>query len=182
MGEIPQKPQSLFDLISQVEEFKSSKPHSSPLSSSQKRARTIARLCLVQALYQMDIGGTGLETVISEFLSYRFDGDVDGEGQILANADRDYFEQGLRGVVDQQAKIDPIISEHLASDWRLERLDATVRAILRAGTWEIVYQHATPSEVAIDEYVDLARAFFNDGEAHFINAALDSLRKTHANI
>ena len=96
----------------------------------------MARLAAVQALYQMELGGAGVEAVIREFLDHRFDADLEGEP--LAEADHAYFGEILRGVVAEQAKIDAAVTQRLAAGWRLERLDATVRAMLRAGTFELM--------------------------------------------
>ena len=146
-----------------------------PLTGKQRRARTIARLAAVQALYQMELAGEGVETVIDEFSRHRFDADI--EGQMLAEADEDYFAEILRGVVTGQAAIDGAVKARLASNWRLERLDATLRALLRCGAWELRERKDTPREVVIDEYVELAKAFFDEAEAKFVNAALDGVAR-----
>lgn len=151
------------------------KTDEAPLSGKQRRARTIARLAAVQALYQMELAGEGVETVIEEFSRHRFDGDI--EGQMLAEADEDYFAQIVRGVVTGQAAIDGAVKARLASNWRLERLDATLRALLRCGAWELRDRPDTPREVVIDEYVELAKAFFDEAEAKFVNAALDGVAR-----
>ena len=146
-----------------------------PLTGKQRRARTIARLAAVQALYQMELAGEGVETVIDEFSRHRFDADI--EGQMLAEADEDYFAEIVRGVVTGQAAIDGAVKARLASNWRLERLDATLRALLRCGAWELRERKDTPREVVIDEYVELAKAFFDEAEAKFVNAALDGVAR-----
>ncbi len=167
------KPSSLKAVIEHLN--KAAEPSAPHLDSKAKRARTVARLVLVQALYQMEITGGGVESVIREFADYRFDGDLDGE--TLAEADEAFFADGARGVVAHQAVIDPLISDRLAANWRLERLDSTVRATLRAGAWELKYRPDVPAEVVINEYVEIARAFFGDTEARFVNAALDGVSK-----
>jgi len=146
------------------------------LTTREKRARTVARLVLVQALYQMEITGTGVESVIREFSDYRFDADLE-EGEPLAQADEAFFAEGARAVVKEQAPIDALISGRLAAGWRLERLDTTVRAILRAGTWELKDRKDIGVEVVINEYVEIARAFFGETEARFVNGALDGIAK-----
>jgi transcription antitermination protein NusB len=145
------------------------------LSLKDKRARTVARLVLVQALYQMEIAGSGVEAVIREFADFRFDGDI--EGETLGSADEAFFADGLRSVVKEQSKIDEIISERLASNWRLDRIDTTLRAILRAGAWELTYRPDVALEVVINEYVEIAKAFFGDTESRFVNGALDGIAK-----
>ncbi len=135
----------------------------------------MARLAAVQALYQMETAGAGVETVVREFADHRFDRDL-GEGR-LAHADEAFFAAIVRGVVGEQAVVDQAIGRRLAKDWRLERLDATVRAILRAGAFELMRLEAIPSEVAIDEYVEIAKSFFEGPEAGFVNATLDRIAR-----
>ncbi len=164
------KPASLKAVMEQLD--KAPEP---ALSAKDKRARTVARLVLVQALYQMEITGGGVESVIREFSDYRFDGDLEGEP--LAEADEAFFAEGARAIVRHQATIDQLVSDRLASNWRLERLDTTVRAILRAGAWELKYRSDIAIEVVINEYVEIARAFFGETEARFVNAALDGVAR-----
>ena len=142
---------------------------------SARQARSVARLAAVQALYQMEIASAGVEAVVREFSDHRFDVDVDG--QRLAAADEAFFAELVRGVVADQLEIDHAIVDRLATGWRLERLDATVRAILRAGAFELLKRADVPVEVAIDEYVELAKSFFEGPEPGFINAALDAIAK-----
>ena len=97
--------------------------------------------------------------------------------QTLAEADEAFFAQLVRGVVADQGEIDRAVVKRLAQNWKLERLDATVRAILRAGAWELAKRSDTPTEVVIDEYVELAKAFFGQTEAGFVNAALDAIAR-----
>ena len=168
------EPNSIQSVIAQLEEAQKQRaePH---LTSRQRRARTVARLAAVQALYQMELAGEGVDTVITEFLSHRFDADI--EGEVLAEADEDYFQQIVRGVIGGQRDIDAAIKARLASNWRMERLDSTLRALLRAGAWELREQRDIPREIVIDEYVELAKAFFDDAEAKFVNAALDGVAR-----
>lgn len=143
-----------------------------------KQARSVARLAAVQALYQMEVSGVGAETVIREFTEHRFDRgvpDESGDGETLAAADEAFFADLVRGVVETQGEIDNAIARHLASGWRLERIDATVRAMLRAGVYELAHRPDVPTEVAIDEYVELAKSFFEGPEPGFVNGALDAV-------
>jgi N utilization substance protein B len=133
----------------------------------------VARLAAVQALYQMEVGGAGVEAVVREFSDHRFGSDLEGEP--LADADEGFFADLVRGVVGDQAALDRAIVRRLAQGWKLERLDATVRAILRAGAFELTHRPDVPAEVVIDEYVELAKAFFDPTEAGFVNAALDAI-------
>ncbi|MBI1198095.1 MAG: transcription antitermination factor NusB [Phenylobacterium sp.] len=138
-------------------------------------SRSVARLAAVQALYQMEVSSIGVEHVIREFSEHRFDRDVDGV--TLAAADEAFFGDLVRGVVGEQSRIDAAIVRRLASGWRLERLDATVRAILRAGAFELAHRPDVPTEVVIDEYVELAKSFFEGTEPGFVNGALDGVAR-----
>lgn len=138
-----------------------------------KQARSVARLAAVQALYQMEVSGAGAEAVIREFCEHRFDRDV--EDMPLASADEAFFADLVRGVVAHQREVDAAIARRLAQNWRLERIDATVRAILRAGAYELTHRPDVPTEVAIDEYVELAKSFFEGAEPGFVNGALDAV-------
>ena len=139
------------------------------------QARSVARLAAVQALYQMELGQTGVEAVIREFTDHRFAGDI--EGETLAEADEVFFAELVRGVVRDQAEIDKAIVKRLASGWKLERLDATARAILRSAAYELDQRRDVPIEVVIDEYVELAKSFFEGAEPGFINGALDGIAR-----
>jgi N utilization substance protein B len=137
-----------------------------------RQARSVARLAAVQALYQMEASGVGVEAVIREFSDHRFDRDI--EGVTLARADEPFFADIVRGAVAQQDVIDKAIAHNLAANWKLERIDATLRAIFRAGGYELMSASA-PTEVVIDEYVEIAKSFFDGPEPGFINAALDAI-------
>jgi transcription antitermination protein NusB len=137
-----------------------------------RQARSVARLAAVQALYQMEASGAGVEVVIREFNDHRFDRDL--EGAALAEADEDYFAKIVRGAVERQGEIDKAIAGKLAAGWKLERIDATLRAIFRAGGFELLTRSA-PNEVVIDEYVEIAKSFFEGPEPGFVNGALDAI-------
>jgi N utilization substance protein B len=147
--------------------------------TAKPKPRTVARLAAVQALYQMELVSCGVEDVIKEFSDHRFDADI--EGEVLATADEAYFAAIVRGVVEDQTALDRAIAERLAGGWRLERLDSTLRAILRAGAFELVHRADTPVEVIIDEYVELAKAFSETAEVKFVNAALDGVARDARN-
>ena len=146
-----------------------------PLSSAERRARTVARLAAVQALYQMEVASVGVEAVIREFTDHRFGREL-GDAT-LADADEAFFAEVVRGVVAAQAEIDAAIARRLAQGWRLERVDATVRAILRSAAFELTRRADVPAEVVIDEYVELAKSFFEGSEPGFVNGALDALAR-----
>lgn len=139
------------------------------------QARSVARLAAVQALYQMEVSGVGAEAVVREFTDHRFDRDL--EGQTLAQADEIYFADLVRGVVAEQSQIDQAVTKRLAENWRLERIDATLRAILRAGAYELLRRPEVPHEVVIDEYVEIAKSFFEGPEPGFVNGALDGITR-----
>ena len=168
------EPNSIQAVLAQLAEVERAQAEPQ-LTSRQRRARTVARLAAVQALYQMELAGEGVETVITEFSNHRFDTDIEGEP--LAEADEPYFADVVRGVIDSQREIDASVKARLASNWRLERLDATLRALLRCGAWELAHKTEVPKEIVIDEYVELAMAFFDEAEARFVNAALDGVAR-----
>ena len=141
--------------------------------ASKSQARSVARLAAVQALYQMETSSAGVETVVREFTEHRFDRDLEGEA--LAAADEAFFADLVRGVVGHQRAIDAAVAKRLAQGWKLERIDATVRAILRAGAYELTHRDDVPTEVVIDEYVELAKSFFEGPEPGFVNGALDAV-------
>jgi N utilization substance protein B len=137
--------------------------------------RGAARLAAVQALYQMDIGGTGVLEVVAEYETHRLGQEVDGETYLKADAA--WFRSIVSGVVREQTKLDPLIGQALQDDWALSRLDSTVRAILRAGTFEIVDRKDVPVAVIVTEYMEIAQAFFSDDEPKLVNAVLDRIAK-----
>ena len=147
-----------------------------------KQARSVARLAAVQALYQMEVSSVGAEAVIREFAEHRFDRAADpggdGDDTPLATADEAFFADLVRGVVEHQKAVDAAVAKKLAVGWRLDRLDATARAILRAGTYELTQRPDVPTEVVIDEYVELAKSFFEGPEPGFVNGALDAVAQT----
>lgn len=168
------EPNSIQAVLAQLAETERAQAEPQ-LTSRQRRARTVARLAAVQALYQMELAGEGVETVITEFSNHRFDADIEGEP--LAEADEAYFADVVRGVIHSQREIDASVKARLASNWRMERLDATLRALLRCGAWELAHKTDVPREIVIDEYVELAKAFFDEADAKFVNAALDGVAR-----
>jgi len=172
----PTDPRSMKAVMDQLAAVEAERPITeTPMSAKERRARTVARLAAVQALYQMELAGAGVETVISEFSDHRFDDRL--EDELMAEADEAYFAEIVRGVVSDQAQIDGAVTRRLADGWKLARLDATLRALLRSGAWELMKRPDTPREVVLDEYVELAKAFFDDRDARFVNAALDGVAR-----
>lgn len=137
--------------------------------------RGAARLAAVQALYQMDIGGTGVLEVVAEYEAHRLGQELDGETYLKADAA--WFRSIVSGVVREQTKLDPLIGSALQDDWALSRLDSTVRAILRAGTFELIDRKDVPVPVIVTEYVEIAHAFFEEDEPKLVNAVLDRIAK-----
>ena len=137
--------------------------------------RTAARFAAVQALYQMDIAQTDLNDVIAEFHALRFG--PEAEDPAFRDADRAYFADIVRGVVRRQREIDPEVDKHLAEGWRLTRIDAILRAILRAGLFELIERADVPARVVISEYVNAAHAFLGEAEPKVVNAVLDKLAR-----
>jgi N utilization substance protein B len=143
--------------------------------SASRQPRSVARLAAVQALYQMETAGAGVDAVVREFSDHRFGGDI--EGETLGEADEVFFAELVRGVVQDQASVDQAIAKRLAVNWRLDRIDATLRAILRSGAYELTQRPDVPTEVAIDEYVEIAKSFFEGPEPGFVNACLDGIAR-----
>ncbi|WP_394689905.1 transcription antitermination factor NusB [Hoeflea sp.] len=139
--------------------------------------RGAARLAAVQALYQMDIGGAGVLEVVAEYEAHRLGHEIDGEQ--YRPADAAWFKAVVSGVVKNQRALDPVIRAGLTEDWPLSRLDATLRAILRAGAWELSTKKEVPVAVIVTEYVDVARAFFEEDEPKIVNAVLDRLARKY---
>lgn len=137
--------------------------------------RTASRMAAVQALYQMDMAGTDLNDVIHEFVTIRFPTAEDSE--TVAGADPVFFAELLRGVVRRQRDIDPMIDDQLASGWRLTRVDSILRAILRGGVFELIERRDVPARVAINEYINVAHAFFDEDEPKVVNGLLDKLAR-----
>lgn len=138
-------------------------------------ARGAARLAAVQALYQMDVGGVPLESVLGEFEQWRLGKELDGV--LYRDADPVFFRDLVAGVVEHQRELDPKIHLALVAGWPLSRLDVTLRAILRTATWELQSSRDVPARVAISEYVDIAKAFFDGEESRMVNGVLDTLAR-----
>ena len=136
-------------------------------------ARVLARLGAVQALYQMEMAGQGVDAAVREYRDHRLGGELDGEA--IRDADDDFFEDLVRGVVEMQRRIDPYVQRRLREGWTLKRLDSIARAILRCGVYELVRRPDVPRGVVVSEYVEIAASFFGEGaqETRFVNGVLD---------
>jgi transcription antitermination protein NusB len=137
--------------------------------------RGAARLAAVQALYQMDIAGTGLSDILAEFESHWLGGEVEGSQYLPAEAA--FFRDIVSGVVTDQRRLDPLIDAALAQGWPLKRVEALLRAVLRAGAYELDRRRDVPARVIVSEYVDVANAFVDKDETGMVNAVLDALAR-----
>ena len=142
---------------------------------ARSQARSAARLAAVQALYQIDMEGTPLASLLDEFHRHRLGAEI--EGDQYAQAEVAFFDDVVKGADARRDEIDELLSGKLAEGWRLERLDKTMLQILRAGAWELLARADIPTATAISEYVDVAHAFFEAREAKFVNGVLDAVAK-----
>lgn len=149
----------------------------SNLSGNQRRKmKSASRLYAVQALFQMEHSAQTIDKVTAEFMNYRFGETYDGAEMI--DGDIAHFKMLVEVAVEKQVEIDKLTDRALVARWPLGRIDPTLRALFRAAGVEILGGD-TPPRVAITEYVDVARAFFDDGdEPKFVNAVLDHMAKT----
>lgn len=139
------------------------------------QSRSAARLAAVQALYQQEMEGTALAKLLHEFHQHRIGAII--EDAEYADADVAFFDDVVQGVTARAAEIDAAIIARLASGWTMERLDRTMKAILRAGCYELIARHDVPVGAVVSEYVDVAKAFFDAREAGFTNGLLDAIGK-----
>jgi len=144
-----------------------------PRSGPPARKRSNARLAAVQALYQIDLSGSPPAAVIAEFRKHRLGHEIDGDQ--YGEADTALFGDIVEGTVARLPDLDRAISSALTPDWPLERLETVLRAILRAGTYELLARGDVPARVAISEYLDVAHAFFTGKEPGLVNGVLDRL-------
>jgi len=162
--------------MTETEEARRAKGNAS--KSSTGRKRSVARLLAVQALYQIELnrsvpGVPGIDAVIGEFVKHRLGQEIEGEN--YGEADRSLFVDIVRGASSRQEDIDPMLSSALSDEWPLPRLETILRAILRAGTYELLARPDIPPRVIISEYVDVAHAFFAGKEPAMVNGVLDKL-------
>lgn len=151
-------------------------PKRSSADSKPANQRGAARLAAVQALYQMDIGRTTLQETLAQFNAFHLGREIEGEQYLPADAD--FFHQILGGVTRHQLDIDPAIDTALIDSWPVERVDATLRAILRAAAFELLRRQDIPPRVVITEYVDIARAFYDDDAIGMVNGVLDTIARS----
>jgi N utilization substance protein B len=149
------------------------KPAKGPERKANRRGA--ARLAAVQALYQMDIAGAGINDIFAEFESHWLGSEVEGDKYLPAEAA--FFRDVVSGVVRDQAKLDPLIDEALSKGWPLKRIDAILRAVMRAGAYELEHRKDVPGRVVVSEYVDVAHAFVEAEETGMVNAVLDQIAR-----
>ena len=143
--------------------------------NSRSQARSAARLAAVQALYQRQMEKTPLPRLLDEFHQHRLGREI--EGDEYADAEVAFFDDVVSGVDARREEIDDKLTARLAQGWTLARLDKTMLQILRAGTYELIARPDISKGTAISEYVDVAKAFFDDREAKFVNGVLDAVAK-----
>jgi len=144
-------------------------------SPARSQSRSAARLAAVQALYQHEMEGTPLPRLLKEFHDHRIGATIEDEQ--YHEAEIDFFDDIVTGVDSRRSDIDEAISGKLASGWSLERLDRPMRAILRAGTYELIARADVPVGSVISEYLDVAHAFYDKRESGFVNGLLDAIAK-----
>ena len=144
--------------------------------AARSQSRSAARLAAVQALYQLEMEATPLAKLLHEFHQHRLGATI--EDATYADAERDFFDDVVSGVDARRDEIDALITARLAEGWSLARIDRPMRAILRAGTYELIARPDVPAASVISEYIDVAHAFFDKRETGFVNGLLDSIAKT----
>jgi N utilization substance protein B len=137
--------------------------------------RSAARLAAVQALYQMDVSGKSVVDALAEFEAFWIGREV--EGIEFKPSDTEFFRNVLSGMVQNQRAIDLKVDAALAKGWPLTRVEAVLRAILRAGAYELMFRKDVPVRVVISEYVDVAHSFYNEDEPGLVNAVLDAIAR-----
>ena len=144
-------------------------------ASAKSKSRSAARLASVQALYQMDMEDIGIARLLNEFHSHRLGQEI--EDAQYADADPDFFDDVVSGVDARRAEIDKLVDSKLGEKWKMERLDKTMLQLLRCGTYELIARPDVPTATVIDEYLDVAHAFFDKKDAKFVNGLLDAVAK-----
>jgi len=145
------------------------------MTEARSLSRSAARLAAVQALYQQDMDGTPVPRLLKEFHDHRLGATI--EDATYHDAERDFFDDIVIGAAARREELDGLIASHLAEGWTLERLDRPMRAILRAGAYELVGRTDVPVGSVISEYVDVAHAFYDKRESGFVNGLLDAIAK-----
>lgn len=142
---------------------------------SRNARQTAARLAAVQALYQQEVDGGTATGLISQFAAHRFGLEIEGEEYVTP--DPALFAAILHGVEERSADIDAILTNALNKGWPLNRLQAVLRAIMRAGVWELLANGDVDGPIIITDYVHMTEAFFDEKEPGMTNAVLDRVRR-----
>jgi N utilization substance protein B len=155
-------------------------PPAERMHGAAARRRSVARLLAVQALYQIEInkiepGGVEVDAVVGEFVKHRLGQEIEGEH--YGEADRSMFIDIVRGSSTRRSELDAMISSALSDDWPIHRLETILRAILRAGAYELLARADVPPRVIISEYLDVAHAFFAGKEPAMVNGVLDRIAR-----
>lgn len=145
------------------------------MTITRSKTRSAARLAAVQALYQQEMEATPTPQLLHEFHQHRLGATI--EGAEYHDAEVDFFDDLVTGALARREEIDGAITERLAEGWKLDRLDRPMRAILRAGTYELMARKDVPVGTVISEYLDVAHAFYDKKEAAFVNGLLDNVAK-----
>ncbi len=149
-------------------------------SPPKTRPRTASRFAAVQALFQSEQAQTSPETVIDEFVRHRL-GELPGTGSFedgrIPDALVPLFARIVREATQQQDRVDALLAETLSADWPLARIDPVLRAVMRAGVTELLMRDGPPAKVVINEYLDIARGFFDGDEPRMANGVLDKLAR-----
>ena len=146
-----------------------------PTAAQARRMRSAARFYAVQALFQMEAADAGFEAVVEEFETHRLGAEIDGD--TYAEPDLAHFRALVGAAVAEQGRIDQLTHQALVARWPIDRIDPTLRALFRAAGAELLTTN-TPPKVTINEYVDVAKAFYPDGkEAKFVNGVLDHMAR-----
>ena len=156
-------------------------PRRKKTSGDAPKPRTVSRMAAVQALYQMDLAGTDAGEVIEQFMAtpdVAEGAEADASEDLsfsLEGADTTFFAEVVKGVVRRQRDIDPLVDQQLRTGWRLVRVDSILRAILRGGVFELLERTDVPARVTINEYINIAKAFFEADEPKVVNGVLDRI-------
>lgn len=149
---------------------KTNSPQRSPLSK-----RSSARLAAVQALYQMEIAGNGISNIFAEYETFWIGQEIDGVS--FQPADINLFRKIIKGTVEKQKDIDPLINNSLTDNWPLNRIVPLLRAILRAGVYELIQQKDIAARIIISEYMNITQSFYDEDEPGLVNAVLDKIAR-----
>lgn len=145
------------------------------MNTPRSKSRSAARLAAVQALYQKDMENVGLARLLDEFHAHRLGAEI--EDAQYADADVAFFDDIVSGVDARRDELDELIESKLGDQWKISRLDKTMLQLLRAGSYELIARADVPTATVINEYVDVAHAFFDKKDAQFVNGLLDAVAK-----